>query len=353
MGRHEAPGSTANLRDPVAEVTLDRVAAAFEGLGFDPLVRTDRLIIGLPSFTAAAWIDRDRPLTLVVDLTERIPIAFDHGRALATFINMWNHDQIGPVASYRLADSGDFSVRLRRGTLVDHGLSDTQLIADLFDSLEHATAFFSHLRERFLPARFDVPLPPTLSRSLDHAALVGRHPAHRHLPYGERRQVHGEPDTYAGPEPGDVPLRPVPLRRSGLECVLTALKFSYSRDGGVLTTGVNGVPFALTLDGGNYARVTAMWDAQLDADESFLTTWLACNDLNEQSSSLSVYLHEYEGNLHVHAEATCLVTEGLTEGQRDGFIVSSLLSCLSAIDRISIEVTGSSVVEWPPADSEE
>ncbi|AQQ15594.1 hypothetical protein CGLAU_08195 [Corynebacterium glaucum] len=343
MGKHSKPAHAAGAREPVTEVTLQRVAAAIEGIGLEPLARPDRLVVGLPAYTAAVWIDYERPLTLVIDFTDRVPVAFDHGRALATFLNHWNHEELGAVASYRLTDSGDFSVRMRHGMLIRHGLSDSQLIASLIDGFEHAASFFTQLRAQFIPIEFDAPLPPTLLRSLDHTTLVGRHPSHMHLPAGERRDVYSAPDYFQG---GEGTISEVSLL--DLQRVLNGLDFAYTKADDVIATGANGVPFAITLETAGFSRVAAMWNSNQNAETAFLPLWLACNEVNQSSTQLSVYLHETEGIIQVHAETTCLVTEGMTDAQIDEFVISSLLSGLSAIDHITTQAEGASVVDWPP-----
>ena len=87
-------------RQRPGEVTLERVAAVLEGLGFEPMVRPDRLVIGAHAFTVALWVDYSRPMSLVIDTAERIPTDFEHAGALARFINTWNHDRVGPCLLY-------------------------------------------------------------------------------------------------------------------------------------------------------------------------------------------------------------------------------------------------------------
>ena len=134
MGKHAA---AADAQHPT-EVSLERVAEALRGLGFASVQRDDapdRLVVAALSFTAAVWIDYRQPMALVVDTAERIPTDFEHATALARFINTWNHDRVGPAASYRLAESGDFTVRMRRPIHIKHGLTDEQLGAELVDTL--------------------------------------------------------------------------------------------------------------------------------------------------------------------------------------------------------------------------
>ena len=129
------------------------------------------------------------------------------------------------------------------------------------------------------------------------------------------------------------------------------LDFRYGVDeDGVIATGVNGVAFALTIDGEpgpRYARVTGMWDTGRDALEAFLPLWLVCNDVNERTCATAAYLHEFDGAAHMHAESTMLVAGGAAPEQVGEFVVSAMAACLAAIDHVSQQTAGHSVVDWP------
>lgn len=342
MGKHAAPAGDQRA----AEVTLERAAALLEGLGFEPLVRPDRLVLGAHAFTASLWVDYTRPICLVVDTTDRVPTDFEHAGPLARFINTWNHDRVGPCASYRLMESGDLRVGMRRGIHIKHGLSDDQLAAELVDTFEHAAAFYQQLRERFLDAGLDQPLPPQLMRAQDTEALLGRHPSRRHLPRGGTQDVTTVPELY---DRVDETLGPVAVH--DLSAALEQLEFRYGvSEDGIIATGVNGVAFALTIDGEpgpRYARVTGMWDTGRDALDAFLPLWLVCNDVNERTCATAAYLHEFDGVVHMHAESTMLVAEGATRSQVAEFVISAMAACLAAIDHVSQLVSGESAVDWP------
>lgn len=354
MGKHSAPREGQPEPQPPGTVTLERAAAALDSLGFESIQRPDRLVVGAYAYTATLWIHHERPLMLAFDAQDRIPTDFEHAGKIARFINTWNHDHVGPFASYRLMESGDLRVAMRRGVHIKHGLNDDQLVADLADTFTHAALFFQSLRERFLPAGWDQPLPPAVTRAQDFEALLGRHPVARHLPRGAERDFSHAPELYASaPDGPSNRLRPASAEM--FAAALDALSFTYAVDeDGVVATGVNGVPFALTLergsDGARYARVTAMWDSGLDADHDFLQLWLMCNDVNERSTAHSVYLHEFDGTMHVHAEATALVAAGVTEEQVGEFVLSSMVAGLAAVDYISRTAVGQSAVQWPNSD---
>lgn len=352
MAKHRAPDHRGS--DAPAEVTLARAAEALEGLGFEPLQRPDRLVGSAYAYIATVWESFDAPLSLVVDCSQRIPVEFERAGELAAFLNTWNHDRIGPVASAHLMDTGDFEVHLRASVRTKHGLNDDQLASELADCMEYCAAFSVELRSRLVPPEWDHPLPPPLSRAQDAEALLGRHPSERHLPRGGEAEVFEAPDSFAGPsgDQRDI-VRAVELAR--LEEAFDLLDFSYGlTPQDVIATGVNGVPFAACLDGDaghRYARVTAMWDADVPADRGFMPLWLMCNDFNEQAVGVRTYLHEFAGDLHLHAESTVLASAGLSDDQLNAFVVTSLVSILGAVDAISTECDGTSVVNWPSSSS--
>lgn len=355
MGKHGPGDDTRGIGDIPTEVTLERVLSALEGLGFDALEGTDRVVVPAHFHTATVWVNHEKPLMLVVDSQQRVPVDFEHGAPLARFINEWNHDHVGPSASYRLADAGDFDVRLRSGIRTKHGLTDEQLLLELADCLEHMASFSLQLRERFLPIGFDHPLPPTLLRAQDTEVLLGRHPRERHLPRGGSQAIGDAPDPFSRaprePDHPDSVVGLLPTQRVGMDEVedtFDTLDFAYAlTPEEVLATGINGVPFAVCIDAESYVRVTSMWDTGRTQPADFLPLWLICNGVNEMSSGLRAYLHELDGSLHVHVETTCMVGAGLSPGQLHNYMLTSLVAVLGAVDAISTQIQGTSAVRWP------
>ncbi|WP_070463627.1 YbjN domain-containing protein [Corynebacterium sp. HMSC29G08] len=337
MGRHRRVESGRN-HEPLEEVTLTRVAAALHGLGFDTLTRPDRVVVGLPTATLTVWISYQRPQTLVLDAVDRIPTAFEAATDLAQLCNQWNRDQLGPVASCRLLDAGDFRVRLRSAIPIRYGLSDAQLLTFLANFCEQQQGFATQLRAHTLPIGFDTPLPPALMRSQDHQALL------KELLLDDA--AFHAPDLYTPPPALSMP-KPVDLE--ALKTSLEALEFSYAVTDGVIATGVNGVTFALMVDTGAYIRVASMWDTGLHERSAFLRTWLACNDVTDHALGTGVYLHKDLATLHVQAEASLPIVNGLSDQQRDNFVITAILSCLAAMDRVSVIVSGATYVQWPPS----
>ncbi|SDR89557.1 YbjN domain-containing protein [Corynebacterium timonense] len=346
--RHSPHRSTAGLGQHPREVTLERVADALRGLGFEPLEQPDRLVVPSSSYIATLWVSHTAPLMLVADYQERIPVDFAHSAALARYINTWNHDRLGPTASYRLTDAGDLAAHLRTAIRVKHGLSDEQLVHDICAARDDMLAFSADIRETFLPEQYRHPLPPTLARAQDIEALVGEHPSARHLPRGGEVDVDSAPDEYTPPRGaiGGHTCQEVGIAQ--LEKALDSLNFTYDRlDDDIVATSINAVPFGACIDDNSYARLTAMWDSGKDARMHFLPMWLMCNGINEKSAGLRAYLHVSGSDLHVHVETTCLITAGLTSDQLHTYVRTSLVSILRAVDVISRQSHGTSAVDWP------
>ncbi|WP_342320006.1 YbjN domain-containing protein [Corynebacterium mayonis] len=352
MGKHRADSYLSQVGQAPAEITNGRICDALDSLGFSVLERFDRIVVPHPAYIATVWVSYEKPLMLVVDCTERIPIDFGHSADLARFLNSWNHDRVGPTASLCLNDAGDINVRLRAGVCIRHGLTDEQLLEELCDAFEHMSAFSTQLRIRFLPVEFDVPLAPTLLRAQDMEALLGRHPSSRHLPRDGEHEVSFVPEMYAGHTPcaDERETYTQTVGMAQLEDVFEVLDFTYAlTPEDVLVTGVNGVAFAVCIDDVDYARITGMWDAGEKAD--FLALWLMCNSINEKSEGVCAYIQESATSLHVHVETTSLITQGLSVNQLNNFVVTSLVSILSSIDAVSAQCNGSSAVRWPGSDA--
>ena len=355
VGRHSAAEDHSASRSAPTEVTLRRVSAALDSLGLEPLThpdRPDRVVVAAYAFVATVWFSHDKPLMLVIDFAERIPTEFEHAAELAEFVNEWNRDRVGPAASFRLMDSGDCAVGLRHAMKTRLGLTDDQLMGELADAFEYAAAFFTEQRRMFLPAEFDHPLPPSLARAQDAETLLGRHPAERHLPRGQRRgaaDVHDVPDLFkhVSIDPED-PVEPVDL--NALAETLDMLDFAYAvASDEVISTGVNGIAFGVCIDAGRYARVSAVWDTGVEAAGHFLAFSLTCNDLNQRAAGLRAYLVDAGDVLHLHVESSCLITQGLSAEQLHNWVITSLVSILGAVDTLSTEFRGASAVQWPGA----
>lgn len=342
MGRHNAADGHA---EPAAQaVTLYRVARTLDSLGMDFLEGNDRIVVPFPTHTCTIWIDDTKPRRLVVDSQLRVPVDFMAGGDLGCFINTWNQDHLAGTASYRLEDSGDYSVRMRAVAFIRCGLTHDQLSGELENFFDHAAHFTTQASSRFHDISFDAPLPPALLRLLDNQLLAGRHPQGRHLPAGMSESRQGLTDDF--PVPDDHPVEDVVIDDLSESLLHLGFVATPPHDG-IITARVNGISFGVCIDGGTYARVTAVWDSGRETDSSWTALAAVCNDVNEARRGTSVWVADDDGDAHVYAEACCRVADGLTVDQLNQFVVAALASLLSVLDDISVQFSGRSAVDWP------
>ncbi|MHA2789318.1 YbjN domain-containing protein [Corynebacterium sp. S7] len=341
MGRHRAP-DPAELGQ-ARDIDIERVHSALYGLGFESELGFDRLVISGHDYMATAWIDYSVPLSLVIDSRARVPMHLDCASALAEFLDSWNMERIAPSVSYALTDAGNIDVHTRSSAFIKCGLSDNQLQAFLGGALHAIGSFYRELKAEFELDDDHFSLPETMIQEEDHFALHGPHPMRRHLPRGE------EPDVFTAPDLAEISPNE-PIEEFEFDHVvepLDQLEFSYAVDEQeIVSTAVNGVGFALCVDSNAYFRITGGWITDFKP-ENFLDLWLACNDHNEKSVNTTAYTRMEGETVLLHVETTCDITQGLALDQRSHFVISSLVAILGAMDSLSTQTRGQTIVEWP------
>ncbi|WP_018297042.1 YbjN domain-containing protein [Corynebacterium lubricantis] len=341
MGRHRAP-EPAELGQ-ARNIDIERVQSALYGLGFDSELGFDRLIISAHDYVATAWIDYSVPLSLVIDSRARVPMHLDFASALAEFLDTWNMERIAPSASYELSDAGTIHIHTRSSAFIKCGLSDNQLQSFLGSALHSIGTFYRELRAEFELDDDHLRLPTTIVQEQDHVALNGPHPQGRHLPAGE------EPEVYTAPDLAEIsPNEPIEaFEFDHVVEPLDQLDFSYAIDEQeIVSTAVNGVGFALCVDSNAYFRITGGWITDFEP-ENFLDLWLVCNDHNEKSVNTTAYTRMEGDTVLLHVETSCDITQGQALDQRSHFVISSLVAILGAMDSLSTQTRGHSIVEWP------
>ncbi|SER39226.1 YbjN domain-containing protein [Corynebacterium cystitidis] len=342
MARHRKPDEIGQAH--ASAVDLARVAEALTGLGFDNEAEFDRIVIPAHHYVATVWIDHCAPLALVIDARGRVPLDLDYASQLAEALDMWNQERITPTASYRLTSAGNIEIRLRTATWIKHGLSDGQLDTFLGSSLNALGTFAREFRAEMELDDDHLALPATVMSEQDHQALHGPHPNVRHLSDGESLEVYTVPD-----EPLIAEYEPID--RFVAEHVtepLEQLEFSFGLgDDGIVSTAVNGVGFAMCVDGGAYFRITGGWITDFDPQEDFLDLWLACNEYNEVAVGTTAYTRMEDETMLLHVEASVNISDGMALDQRSHFVISALVGILGAMDRLSTQTRGKSIVDWP------
>ncbi|MGP6172853.1 YbjN domain-containing protein [Corynebacterium sp. A21] len=118
-------------------------------------------------------------------------------------------------------------------------------------------------------------------------------------------------------------------------------------DDEVIIAWVNEVLFGFFLDNGPSYLVKGHWDPGLDPESDFLRIFLLCNDWNESAINTKAFCHSDDDGLQVRVEFTAPVGEGLNDAQLGHNTEVAINQVLHALDVISTDATGESVVRWP------
>lgn len=114
-----------------------------------------------------------------------------------------------------------------------------------------------------------------------------------------------------------------------------------------LVAWINEVFIGFFIDNGPTFLVKGHWDPDMDPDRDFIKLFMMCNQWNERSLTTKAFCHKDSQGLQVRVEFAVPTAEGLTDGQLRHNIALSIHHILQAVDSLSIEATGSSIVDWP------
>lgn len=118
-------------------------------------------------------------------------------------------------------------------------------------------------------------------------------------------------------------------------------------DDEVIVAWVNEVLFGFFIDNGPSYLIKGHWDPNLDPERDFLRIFLLCNDWNESAINTKAFCHTDGDGLQVRVEFTAPVGEGLNDAQLGHNTEVAINQVLHALDSISSEAVGQSVVRWP------
>lgn len=114
-----------------------------------------------------------------------------------------------------------------------------------------------------------------------------------------------------------------------------------------LVAWINEVFIGFFIDNGPTFLVKGHWDPDMDPDRDFMKLFMMCNQWNERSLTTKAFCHKNSQGLQVRVEFAVPTAEGLTDDQLRHNIALSIHHLLQAVDSLSIEATGSSIVDWP------
>lgn len=114
-----------------------------------------------------------------------------------------------------------------------------------------------------------------------------------------------------------------------------------------LVAWINEVFLGFFIDNGPTFLVKGHWDPDMDPERDFIKLFMMCNQWNERSLTTKAFCHRDTQGLQVRVEFAVPTAEGLTDGQLRHNIALSIHHILQAVDSLSTEATGVSIVDWP------
>ncbi len=114
-----------------------------------------------------------------------------------------------------------------------------------------------------------------------------------------------------------------------------------------LVAWINEVFLGFFIDNGPTFLVKGHWDPDMDPDRDFIKLFMMCNQWNERSLTTKAFCHRDPQGLQVRVEFAVPTAEGLTSSQLRHNIALSIHHILQAVDSLSMEATGTSIVDWP------
>ncbi|WP_080794158.1 YbjN domain-containing protein [Corynebacterium pacaense] len=366
---------------------LDRVEDAVDELGFQSLTTRDRLLVPHTDYRVFIYFAGETGLALNVEARMRRSLDLSEINLVSVVLNDWNAERIGPKGLVHLDDAGDVEIRFRTSVNVDEGLSTEQLLhfiqlaADTIDmAVQDTLSSFPELavagpNSGVLSAEQDesdlgeriagMIIAPPLTDSENESGTMSTDP-----PDGESDDEDfdavwedgddswGSADDSADPHSPGQAIHPSLWPDSPeypTEVTLNRIRSHLGDIGVVNTSGeedfivawINEVFVGFFVDNGPTFLVKGHWDPGMDPTRDFVKLFMVCNRWNEQSLYTKAFCHRDEQGLQVRVEFSIPVAQGLTDDQLRHNIALSIHHILKAIDSLSTEATGTSVVDWP------
>lgn len=418
---NDHPGDRNDSQRHPTDVTLAAVGSAGDSFGYSYYAAPDRLLFPRPDHHVTAYVLggpgrlADVPTTLVFEGRLRRGLDLSRMHQLATTLNSWNRERLGPTVSFQLSDDGDVVLRTRFTLQVRSGLGGEQLAGAVNQAMETTELAVQSLTEVFpeliFPEDFSpdgpepnagdprnesdqlalhAPIPgaiPDAAPGPDGSGITGDGPVahgetvdlfgipHQSAEFDRRRtepQPEGTDRTHPDhPSPGgDHPTMsprhrspepdgpadaggslPYPVTLERIRSSLADLGVARTRgDDEVIVAWVNDVLFGFFLDNGPSYLVKGHWDPNLDPVSDFMRVFLLCNDWNEASINTKAFCHSDDDGLQVRVEFTAPVGEGMNDAQLGHNTAVAINQVLHALDSISSDAVGESVVGWPRGD---
>lgn len=382
-------------------IDLDRVEDAVDELGYQFLASDDRLIMPWPNHRVSVYFGRESGLHLTALARMRRSLDLSTINEIATALNTWNAERIGPATMLHMGDLGEVEIQFRTSLSVDEGISTDQLLhflqltmdtitmsvdsmLETFSELALSGAGSDELRTEqdeddlvekirglFIPPPVSAPKDESDGMASDSTPSDGSPDEEEDFFSSEDSEDSGdfddiwddpsEPTVWESAEkgtPAGFSSHPS-VRKDGSEypreVSLNRIREHLADIGVVKTSGeedfivawINEVFLGFFVDNGPTFLVKGHWDPDMDPERDFMKLFMMCNQWNEHSLTTKAFCHKDSKGLQVRVEFSVPVAEGLTDVQLRHNIALSIHHILRAVDSLSTEATGTSVVDWP------
>nr|WP_231910994.1 YbjN domain-containing protein [Corynebacterium suranareeae] len=366
-------------------VDLNRVTETIDELGYHFLSSDDRVIVPWSDHRVSMYFSHESGQMLTVLGRLRMSLDMFAINDAARAVTQWNAERIGPTALLHLGNDGEVELKFRTTICIDEGLSVQQLRQFLTLSLDTTAMAVTYILERFSELSFSGAGSDELSDEQDQSDLVEKISGlyvptpvesliesltdieweESDMSDEDSEEDYLDDDTDIEWETDDDYFQPDPEDESfddsdiPHEVTLDRIREQLHDIGVMKTSGeddfivawINEIFLGFFVDNGPTLLVKGHWDPNMDATRDFMKLFMMCNQWNENSLTTKAFCHTDDQGLQVRVEFAVSVAEGLNDDQLQHNIALSIHHILQAVDSISKEATGKSVVEWPEKDN--
>ncbi|MEJ5997062.1 YbjN domain-containing protein [Corynebacterium sp. H130] len=329
--------------------TIATLGAAVDELGFSFNEGADRLLLPWDLHRIVLTVPATGPLAVVALTQLRCRLPFGVLDDVKDFVSSWNSERISPTAAMRITNEGDLSLSFAAHLPIGAGISFDQLADFVYRACDVSEMAILDLQSRL--GSYIIALDDFAQIIDDEKALH----AQLFQPYGIDR----DPTRPIDAEPSmsfflDSTEPPVLIDEEPLPVTIQSIAEAWKERGienmdirdDFIVTGINNILMAAFIDNGPSILIRGHWDCALPQSEA-LKAFLIANDWNTAHPTTRALWVTEEDQLQLRVETAYPITNGLTPDQLDLFLTSATQDILSAIDSLSLEISGNSPVHWP------
>lgn len=335
--------------------SLDDVAAFLRGFDELPDVVDDHIVVSSQDFCSVIYFASETVDHLIVRSFLRNRLEAQEVEVAAEAVTWSNSEFVGLTTLLEPAKDSSIAVHFRISLPIRAGLTTHQLHSFLEQAFTETRSAADHFMIQFpslgRPAKS---ADQQLEQDREYARnIAGKSLITAHTPTtwaDESRRL--EELLVIDPELSAVTPKRIEhiLKRWGPR------NLEYQIHGSSLLTQLGGIRLSFVItaiapntDPHSFALVVeADWEPDLVPIGDSVRMFQICNDWNESSVSVKAACHTNGTEaIRVSVTNTILIRHGLGEAQLIGAVRVAIHNVLAAVDSLSIEATGNSMVHWP------